>query len=428
MKVSFFLLIGKFQLVIADRNYDAFCTDLFVFLRVLRLPEFRNNNVKLNLKALSNTSATTFYSLAYKIKCSLVYIRIWSFNSIKTTKKMARNFTSDETSESLYRMQKELKSRSHAIFVLENVVFSIGEATTIIGNFLVLFIILRSHNLRVNITNMLIISLLVSGFLNGLLVVPISHAVLATSKWPFSNSFCQFQGFMAVFLGTTALLTLAIISVSRFYSVVKNSLYRRYFTLRTTVLMLVLAWILGISAPMLYLATGHRYIFIPAKVLCYIPVKTSWFLLILAVFYVGLPSFIVIFCYLRIFLAVRKHTTNFVASANNKSLNAQDINITWVMFIVVVCFSICWFPVLLIELIDIFQGKWSLPRAVYVVFTLFGGLSNALNPIIYGIMNYSLKKELIKMFNCDPKSICNRKRSLGKPIRISVQPTNVTTL
>ncbi|XP_020913302.1 5-hydroxytryptamine receptor 4-like [Exaiptasia diaphana] len=303
---------------------------------------------------------------------------------------------SNETANNLLQMQRELQSRSSATFVTENVLFSLGESTTIIGNFLALVIVLRNHNLRRAIPNTLIVSLSVSGFLNGIAVVPISHTSLAASEWLFDDVVCQFQGFMVLLLGTCSLLTIALMSISRFYSVVKNNLYRRYFTFKRTLTMIFVVWSLGILAPVMFLVTGHRFVFIPAKVLCYVPVETDWFLILLAVFYVGLPSLVVLFCYFQIFLAVKRHKNTVFTSSKTGGPNVQEVKVTRMMFAIVVCFCFCWFPVLLIELVDIIRNCWSLPRPFYLMFTLLGGLSNIFNPLIYGFMNTTLRKELIK--------------------------------
>ena len=54
---------------------------------------------------------------------------------------------------------------------------------------------------------------------------------------------------------------------------------------------------------------------------------------------------------------------------------------------ILVFFSLCWTPVLLIDLADTILGRWTFPGEAHVAYTFLANISRALNPFIYGVLN-----------------------------------------
>ena len=54
---------------------------------------------------------------------------------------------------------------------------------------------------------------------------------------------------------------------------------------------------------------------------------------------------------------------------------------------ILVFFSLCWNPVLLIDLVDTILGRWTFPGEAHVAYTFLANISRALNPFIYGVLN-----------------------------------------
>ena len=81
------------------------------------------------------------------------------------------------------------------------------------------------------IPKMFVASIAVSDlFLGVVSAVPLSIPTLATSHWPFNDTTCQFQGYIACTLGNASIQTLVLLAVNRYYRIVKPTKYRRYFT------------------------------------------------------------------------------------------------------------------------------------------------------------------------------------------------------
>ena len=123
--------------------------------------------------------------------------------------------------------------------------------------------------------------------------------------------------------------------------------------------------------------------------------------------YVAIPLLIIITCYTKVFITVRKHNLNFQSRfrairnqpklSTNCTLSVGEVNVTYMLLAVVVGFLICWIPVLVIDLIDFINGDWKLERQVYVSKICFAFASTSLNPVIYGIMNRSFRAEYLRI-------------------------------
>ena len=62
----------------------------------------------------------------------------------------------------------------------------------------------------------------------------LSLPVSVTSQWPFSNTTCQYQKYIAGALAVSSIHTLAFMAVNRYFRIVKLAKYRRYFAKKKT--------------------------------------------------------------------------------------------------------------------------------------------------------------------------------------------------
>lgn len=298
-------------------------------------------------------------------------------------------------------IQKELESQRTLIFVLQ--IFH--QVTTVLGNGMTMYILIKNSALRTKRANMFIISLAVSDLCMGIMVAPLSALVTLESSWILGHHACQYHGFLIIMLGISSTLTLALTSINRFFNVVRYSVYPRYFTFRRTVIMIACAWLLGILFPCIYILSGEQFVSVPAKLVCYMDIKAAWFSIIGLIIFILFPFVIMVYCYTRVYLVTRKHNSQIFSSANNGRLNVQEVKITRMLFVIVMFYVVSWTPVFLIDSIDTFRGYSSLPFYAYVVYTLCAASSNCVNPFIYGIMNPTFRREYLKVFKCSKRHI-----------------------
>ena len=318
---------------------------------------------------------------------------------------------------SIEKFALQLEHRSTVVQIVESLFLFLINFASFFGNLLLGIAVMRNPTLRRTVPNMYIITLAVSDFLLSLVGIPLSLAALIVGKWPFNNFICQIQGFWILFMEAASLQTLAVTAVNRYVRVVRSrSLYQKLFNFKTAKVTIVVMWFMALFAPLPYAFAGHEYIFHTAKVFCaHNPASLNdGYGAYLVLVFVAVPLIIILICYTKVFLRVRKHNLGFryrnqmrapfPASTSENSLSVEEVNVTYVLLVVVLGFLTCWTPVLVIDLIDFINADWKLKREVYVSYTCFGFASTSLNPIIYGIMNRSFRAEYLRILA--PSKVC----------------------
>ena len=206
-----------------------------------------------------------------------------------------------------------------------------------------------------------------------------------------------------------SLQTLAVTAVNRYFRVVRSrAQYQKIFNMKTTKITIAILWIMAFFAPLPYVIAGHEFFFHTGKVFCAHNAESLYdgYGAYLVLVYVAIPLIIIITCYTKVFIVVRKHNLNFRSrirartescASSDGSLSVEEVNVTYTLLVVVIGFLTCWTPVLVIDLIDFINADWKLKRQVYVSYTCFGFASTSLNPIIYGIMNRSFRREYMRI-------------------------------
>ena len=302
-------------------------------------------------------------------------------------------------------MLAELQSRSKAQVILESGFLTLILSFSLVANSITLLVMLlnRRRETIQTIPNMLVASLAVTDLCLGVLVSALSGPVaLVTSRWPFNDWICQFYGYISITLAAASIHTLVLMAVNRFFRIVKPSKYRRFFTKKKTIIMILMSWLHSMCAPLPYFLSGKKMVFHPSKFFCYLRIDSGAFgAAFLVAVYVGIPSCIIFYCYLRIFKTIRSHNNNLHFPGNGiNSVNVEEIKVARTLFVIVVCFNLCWAPVLLIDIVDTILGRCTFPREAYVAYTFLANISSALNPLIYGVLNKNFRNDYIKVLSC----------------------------
>ncbi|XP_020621293.1 melatonin receptor type 1A-like [Orbicella faveolata] len=305
---------------------------------------------------------------------------------------------------------QQFKNRTTAIRIVESLSMLLINLSAFAGNLLLGIAVFINPNLR-TITNIYIVTLAFSDFLLSLLGIPFTVASLIVGSWPYNNFVCQLQGFCILLMCAISLQTLAVTAVNRYFRVVRSrALYLKIFNFKTTKITIAFVWIMALFAPLPYVVSGHEFSFHPAKVFCAHNAESLYkgYGAYLVLFFVAIPLIIIITCYTKVFLAVRKHNLNFQIRIRSGSqskpsidgcLSVDEVNITYTLLVVVCGFLACWTPVVVVDMIDFINADWKLKRQVYVSYTCFAFASASLNPVIYGIMNRSFRAEYARILS-----------------------------
>ena len=97
------------------------------------------------------------------------------------------------------------------------IIFSVLDAVAALTNLAVLCIILPRTCMR-TVSNLFLVGLSSTQLLMTVLVVPFSIAAFSKQAWSFGDGFCQFQGYLTIFLSISSATFISVIAVDRFFS------------------------------------------------------------------------------------------------------------------------------------------------------------------------------------------------------------------
>ena len=194
-------------------------------------------------------------------------------------------------------------------------------------------------------------------------------------------------------------------SIDRYFRVVRPIKHRILFTMPRARFMTASVWLLSLMFPVPYVASGRKYIFHPGKFFCFHEAQSTFEA---GVTYICLciSLFILSFCYLNVFRHLRLNTirvkkmreASATADDNTSKISSEEIRLTRTLFVTVLEYLICWTPVVIIDFVEMGVGDWSLSRGVYFFYTNIGLVSSSINPIIYGLLNRTFRREYKRIF------------------------------
>ena len=324
----------------------------------------------------------------------------------------------DSIGKQVAELLREFNSRSKAKVILESALYLLIVLFLFVGNSLTLLVILLNRRMR-TIPNMLVASLAVSDLFIGVFRAdPLAIPTLVTSHWPFNDTTCQFEGYLTLALCFASIHTLVLMAVNRYYRIVKPTKYRHYFTKKKTLIMILVTWFYSICAPLIYVLLGNKMVFHPSKFFLCIPIKNSTFLAYGIPLYIGIPTCVIIYSYLRIFSTVRHHNSNFHHPGNPiNTVNVEEVKVARTILVIVVFFNLCWIPILTIDFLDTIFQRWIFPPEAYMAYTFLGAISSALNPFIYGVLNKSFRMNYLNVLRCR----CCRSQAAVEPLALRVR-------
>ena len=306
----------------------------------------------------------------------------------------------------LVRLHRELASRSVSLVVIESMLVATVALAAFTGNMLVCIAVIRKARLR-SPTYVLIFALALTDVTMSIVAMPLTTSVLVIGDWVYGKETCEFQAAFHLTLAVISLQLMVVISVNRYLCVIKPNLYRKLFTMKKTIVYTVGVSCLACAptlSPMFY--TRESYTFNPGKASCVFAMESNFvFALIMGLTFIALPFAVMSYLYCRIWISVRSANRVFTQANddndNQLTINAQEIKVTKTLGAVLIGFSCCWLPILVIDQIDMNNGASLLPRQVYLFYLLSFYMSSAINPVLYALMNRAFRAEYKKIITCN---------------------------
>ncbi|KAK7506715.1 hypothetical protein BaRGS_00002190 [Batillaria attramentaria] len=162
---------------------------------------------------------------------------------------MSTNLTQDEGEVSRVALEESLAVTLTAIVL---------SVLAIVSNSLLVYVVVRTSTLHTS-TNFFIASLSVAEFLTGLFVIPFAGATVTSGGWAFSPGLCCFTAAMGVLGPCAAAFSLVVVSADRCVAISKPLQYATLVTKRSTVVVIVVVWVLSLMMALLPLSKWGSY-------------------------------------------------------------------------------------------------------------------------------------------------------------------------
>lgn len=162
----------------------------------------------------------------------------------------------------------ELPSRSVVQVVMESFSWTVLAIAGLLGNILVCVAFYRNPVLR-RLTPVYIIALAISDILNCCTNAVFVGVTLITGSWRFGDNGCFVCGMSIPFLICVTISTMSLTAINRFIKATNSELFRRIFSLKRSVMIVIGLWItvaLVILVPF-YLG-GIKFVFYPGYAVC----------------------------------------------------------------------------------------------------------------------------------------------------------------
>ncbi|KAG5840569.1 hypothetical protein ANANG_G00190160 [Anguilla anguilla] len=274
------------------------------------------------------------------------------------------------------------------------IAYSAVIAVGLIGNTCLVFVISRQKEMR-NVTNIFIANLSCSDILMGIVCLPVTIIYTLMDRWILGEALCKVTPFVQCMSVTVSIFSLVLIALERHQLILHPTGWK----------------------PMV----GHSYLAVAViwVVACFISLP-------FLSFQYCLPVILIVLCYLRIFLRLRRRRdmVDRAREARKRAKGSQRVNTMLVSIVVV--FTLCWLPLYVFNTVFDWNHEAISTCQHDVIFSschLTAMASTCVNPIIYGFLNSNFQKEL--------KATLQRCRCWGAPesyesFPLSVVSTEVT--
>ena len=334
------------------------------------------------------------------------------------------------------RQQLEYRNMKMVAVVL----FSVLDVVAALSNFAVLCLILTRTSMR-TVSNLFLVGLTSTQFFMTALVIPFSIVTFSQQSWQFSDGFCQFQGFLTIFLSISSATFISVISVDRFFSLANPMSHAANITARHVLFASMFNWLHALfwaAFPLLGLQ-GLKYNYVPAKNGCRFrwDLKGSYFIYY---YFVAMESFLltlftICLMYFKSLQTARKSARQVrpgniqiqvlqngeftsVAQTNN---NFQSLKANLTLTLIIGSFMISRGPLTIFNIVTSFtsEGYFSTLTETIVSFMLF--LGPLFDALVYVFLNRKLRKEIFRILRkCfkkideeeEPKDIVDYLRTL----------------
>ncbi|XP_036438677.1 trace amine-associated receptor 13c-like [Colossoma macropomum] len=310
------------------------------------------------------------------------------------------NFMEDNQTDQCLRFSCPERSVS-TVYVFLYVSAAAVALLTVCGNLLIIISVCHFKQLHTP-TNMLILSLAVSDFLVGALLIPLTLIWTIESCWIFNHGVCTGYMLTSYFLTSTSIYNVALIAVDRYFALSTPFLYTKAVSVSTMCIVVLCDWfVLLLYNVALQYFNGNLRNVLTCPGDCFLLLDEVWSLVDLLVTFI-FPCAVIIILYTLVFIIAKKHATAIrelnAQTATQTSKNMTDSmkserKAAKVLGILVSVFLACLFPYFIYSLLGnvIEIEAESFQKVLILVY-----LNSTINPVIYALF-YPWFRKCVKL-------------------------------
>jgi neuropeptide F receptor len=309
-------------------------------------------------------------------------------------------------------LEDDVLKKPVVVFVF-SVLYVIAFLLGMFGNFLVCFVVCRQRTMQ-TVTNFFITNLAIADVLLCLFCVSLTPTYTFLGQWIFGTFLCHLVAFLQCFCVYLSTLTLTSIAIDRFFVIIFP--FRPRMKICTCLVILVLIWTFALLLTFPYgyfMEIAVEVIDNESVTLC----NEAWpteddrklFGTVTSVLQFFLPFFIILVCYLCIFVKLQRNKKKLSKSKNSKKKNNSEkvlrkkTTTNQMLVLMVGIFGTCWLPLNVINILDDFNLNLN-ENAYYNFYFFFAHLlamsSVIYNPFLYAWLNENFRKEFKQILPC----------------------------
>ncbi|XP_058166063.1 G-protein coupled receptor 161 isoform X1 [Dasypus novemcinctus] len=313
------------------------------------------------------------------------------------------------------------------VIVTEFIAIIIITIFVCLGN-LVVVVTLYKKSYLLTLSNKFVFSLTLSNFLLSVLVLPFVVTSSIRREWIFGVVWCNFSALLYLLISSASMLTLGVIAIDRYYAVLYPMVYPMKITGNRAVMALVYIWLHSLVGCLPPLFGWSSVEFDEFKWMCVAawhrePGYTAFWQIWCAL----LPFVVMLVCYGFIFRVARvkarkvhcgsvviveedaqrsgrKNSSTSTSSSGSRRSTFQGVvysanqcKALITILVVIGAFMVTWGPYMVVITSEALWGKNYVSPTLETWATWLSFTSAICHPLIYGLWNKTVRKELLGM-------------------------------
>ncbi|XP_031153547.1 teleost multiple tissue opsin b [Sander lucioperca] len=284
-----------------------------------------------------------------------------------------------------------------------------------LNNLLVLALFCRYRALRTPI-NLLLVSISASDLLVCVLGTPFSFAASTQGRWLIGREGCIWYGFVNSCLGIVSLISLAVLSYERYFTMMKPTIANNR-DFGPALGGICFSWLYSVAWTVPPLLGWSRYGPEGPGTTCSVDWKTQTannisYIVCLFIFCLVLPFGVILYSYGMLLHAIRQ-----VRSESSVVTRRRDQRVLVMVITMVVCYLVCWLPYGVAALLATFGPRGLLTPEASITPSLLAKFSTVINPVIYIFMNKQFYRCFRAFLNCSATERPSTSKTFSRPTK-----------